>query len=115
MNQADQDTQPPSHALATETPRRRLSDQIHAPCAIGSCKALDEAQMRLSGSDERMDRIEKKLDDNCSDTAEVLDILRLGKSFFRLAGYFGSFVKWASAIGAAVLAFWYALKSGGKH
>ena len=115
MSEFDQDAQAPTDAMAVESPQRRLSDRLNPHDAGGSCKALDEVQLRLSGGDERMNRIEKKLDDNSSDTAEVLDILRLGKSFFRLAGYFGSFVKWVSAIGAAVLAFWYALKSGGKH
>ena len=115
MSDVDQNIQMPTDAVAAEMPQRRLSDRLNPHDARGSCKELDEVQLRLSGGDERMDRIEKKLDDNCSDTAEVLDILRLGKSFFRLAGYFGSFVKWASAIGAAVLAFWYAIKNGGKH
>lgn len=62
-----------------------------------------------------MDRIEAKLDTTCSDIAEVLDILRLGKSFFRIVGYVGSFVKWAAAIGAPLIVFIYAIKGGGKN
>ena len=63
---------------------------------------------RLNRGDLRMTRIETLLAKNCTDTAEVLDIMRLGKSFFRLAGYFGVIVKWGLGLGAAVLAFWQA-------
>ena len=63
---------------------------------------------RLHRGDLRMTRIETLLAKNCADTSEVLDIMRLGKSFFRLAGYFGTFVKWGLGLGAAVLAFWQA-------
>lgn len=89
----------------------------------GTCSAIDDIESRLRQGHERMDfieaegrerttRIERKLDANCADTAEVLDILRLGKSFFRVAGYFGAFLKWFTAIAAPVLVFWYTIKGG---
>ena len=75
----------------------------------------DKMRAELKVGSERMDRIETKLDNNCSDTAEVLEILRLGKSFFKVIGYVGSFIKWVAAIGAPVVAFYFALKVGGKQ
>lgn len=78
------------------------------------CVSIDEIQSRLDTGETRMDRIEAKIDDNSTDTAEILDILRLGKSFFRVIGYFGSFMKWFAAIAAPVLVFWYTIKNGGK-
>lgn len=94
-----------------------------SPDEKGTCKAIDDIELRLRQGHERMDsieaesrertsRMELKLDANCADTAEVLDILRLGKSFFRLAGYVGGFLKWSTAIAAPVLALWYTFKGG---
>lgn len=76
-----------------------------------------EATLALHGKqmqhgEARMTNIEAMLSANNAATAEVLEILTLGKAFFKLAGHFGSFVKWAAAIGAPVLVFWYTLKGG---
>lgn len=82
---------------------------------IGDIEATQAAHGRaLQHGEDRMTNIEKMLAINNAATAEVLDIMRLGKAFFRLAGYFGSFVKWAAAIGAPLVGLWYALKGGGK-
>ena len=78
------------------------------------CASIEEVQDRLNKGETRMDRIEAKIDGNNADTAEILDIMRLGKSFFRIIGYFGSFMKWFAAIAAPVIVFWYTVKNGGK-
>ena len=67
---------------------------------------------RLLDGSNRMDTIEQSVRDIRADVSEVLDIVRLGKSFFRLAGHFGAFLKWATAIGAPLVAMWIAFKSG---
>lgn len=74
--------------------------------------AAESIERRLTAGSERMDRIEAMILINTQDTAEVLEIIRLGKSFFKLIGHLGSFIKWATAIGAPVIAFYYALKGG---
>ena len=70
-----------------------------------------QIELRQAKSAERMQRIEGKLDantkataENADATAEVLDILRMGKSFFRLAGWIGSLLKWIAAVGGGFLA-----------
>lgn len=60
----------------------------------------------------RMQRMEDSLKSNTEATNEVLEILVLGKSFFKVIGYFGSFVKWGAAILAPVIAAWVAYKAG---
>jgi hypothetical protein len=92
------------------------TDMQEAYRALADVEGRMEEKMRaeLKTGSERMDRIEAKLDGNCSDTAEVLEILRLGKSFFKLIGHFGAFVKWISLIGAAVAGFYLTIKNGGK-
>ncbi len=94
--------------------RRRLSDALNPHDANGSCHALGVVEDRLNAGDLRMNGIETMLKQNCSDTAEVLDILRLGKSFFRVIGIFGNLVKWGAAIAAPLLVLIYTIKSGGK-
>jgi hypothetical protein len=96
-------------------PRRRKTDQEHGHDAgdcPGGCDDLDIIDDRLDRGAVRMDALETQITAIRTDVEEVLDILRLGKSFFRLAGYVGSFVKWSVAIGAPVVAFYWTLKGG---
>ncbi len=93
---------------------RRTSDHGAGDCP-GGCDKTKTVEQRLNDGEGRMRRIEDKLTANCIDTAEVLDILRLGKSFFRLAGYLSNIVKWVAGIGTATLLFWYAIKDWPKH
>lgn len=69
-----------------------------------------DIESRLVDGSQRMDTIEKSVRDIRADVSEVLDIVRLGKSFFRLAGHFGAFLKWVTAIGAPLVAMWFAFK-----
>lgn len=98
--------------LTIEEATRAFDEPTHPQDSKSDYRIIQDFEVRLQARDERMNRIEKKIDDNCADTSEVLDILRLGKSFFRLAGYVGAFLKWFTAIAAPVLAFWYMLKGG---
>lgn len=105
-----------------------------------SCDKLDEVNSRLDQGavrmkciDERIERIEavqaemtvahkrmeEKIDDNTKTTeesakqnSEILDILTLGKSFFRLAGYFGTFVKWGTGLAVALFTLYYTFVHG---
>lgn len=78
------------------------------------CPAMEELEARFAAGTERMRRLEDKIDGNSADTREVLDILHAGKGFFKVVGWIGSMVKWAAAIGAPLIAFYYALKHGGR-
>ena len=67
-------------------------------------------------------RFEAKLDANSKATeegaataketsetvVEIKDILMLGKSFIRIMGYVGTFVKWAAGIATALAGLWFA-------
>lgn len=120
---------------AYEGPERRTD--WHTP---ESCAKMVDVEKRFTDGTARMKRIgdsitelkdtqadmmaahkrfELKLDENTAttikmaqDNAEILDILTLGKSFFRLAGYFGTFIKWGSGIAVAVFTLWYTLMHG---
>jgi hypothetical protein len=77
-----------------------------------STKDPDEIERRFTAGSARMDRIEALIIENTKDTAEVLEIIRLGKSFFKVIGHLGSLIKWAAAVGAPMVAFYYAIKGG---
>ncbi len=110
---SDMEIYPSTNMVADAFAKRRASDKnIHH--ADGGCTDLDDVHIRLNKGDERMTRIENKLDINNADTSEVLEILRLGRSFFKIIGNFGALVKWGAAIGAPVAAFYFTLKGGGK-
>ena len=61
--------------------------------------------------EQRLDKVEKELETNTKATNEVLEIVRMGKSFFRVLGVVGQVIKWAVAVGASALALWSAWKS----
>ena len=93
----------PIHEAKQPPPEQRRRERISQD---------PEIERRFNAGSERMDRIEAMIVTNSADTAEVLEIIRLGKSFFKLVGHLGSFIKWATAIGAPVVAFYYAIKGG---
>lgn len=65
-------------------------------------------EARFDAGVERMGRIEQLLADNNSATAEVRDIVVMGKSFFKVMGYMGAGIKWAISVGAAIAGAYYA-------
>lgn len=69
---------------------------------------------QLKDRDDRITRIEMMMEQNCKDTAESLDIVRLGRSFFRVAGYIGNFIKWAASIFLPLLLLYYAFRDHSK-
>ena len=79
-----------------------------------ACPAVGEFDARFKAGTDRMARLEAKIDGNPADTREVLDILHAGKGFFKVVGSVGNIAKWPFGVGAPLVAFWYALKNGGK-
>ena len=120
---------------AYEGPERRT--KWHTP---ESCAKMVDVEKRFTDGPARMKRIEdsitdlkttqadmmlahkrfeEKLDANTAtteqaarDNAEILDILTLGKNFFRLAGYLGTFIKWGSGIATALFAVYHIWVNG---
>ena len=85
-----------------DMPRRRKQD--HDPIY------MQEIEDRLATGSHRMDTIEQSVKSIREDVSEVLDIVRLGKSFFSVAGHIGAFLKWTTAIAAPLVAMWFAFK-----
>jgi hypothetical protein len=73
---------------------------------------VETMEERLARGDSRMGAIERDMRDNTEATEEILEIVRMGKGFFKVLGHIGKFVRWALAIGAAVAAIVASIKSG---
>ena len=101
--------------MATTIPPMRRSTDLAPSACSGGCEELLTMEQRLQDGDARMTRIEMLLEQTCKDTSEALDIVRLGKSFFRLAGYTGVVIKWGAGIGVSLLMLYYAIRDWPKH
>lgn len=84
----------------------------------------DYVNQRLADGTARMGRIEAtqvrveaKQDANNADTAEMLEIIRMGKGFFRgvaaCGKWFRKVIMWTLPLATAILAFWYTLTGHG--
>lgn len=71
-----------------------------------TCTLIDDINSRLNEGDNRMTRMELKIDSNSADTSEVLEIVRMGKSFFKVMGHLASFAKYCAVIGGGVATIW---------
>lgn len=87
----------------------------------GGCADIKTVDDRFADGDVRMGRIEATQQAMSTEqtamraeVGEVLEILRMGKSFFKLAGYVGALVRWAAPIGAACWSIYQLVKNGGK-
>lgn len=96
-------------------PLRREAD-FNTHYTDGGCKTIDELKVqidkRFEKGTERMDGLETLIKTNNADTTEVLEIVRMGKGFFRGLGLIGTCIKWAVGIAAPVVALWYSVKGG---
>lgn len=69
-------------------------------------------QSKLMTDSERIDRIEAELAENTAATKEMLEILTMGKGFFKTVGVIGFAIKWCAGIAVAVFAAYQAYKNG---
>lgn len=72
---------------------------------------IGEIERRMNLNAENIESIKINLKNNTTATDEVLEIIRMGKSFFKFAGIIGAFLKWAVAIAAGVGAAYVAWKT----
>ena len=80
--------------MTTPTERRNLEQRV------------ESMEFRLARGDSRMGAIERSLDENTTKTTEVLEIVTMGKSFFRVAGQLANGIKWSIGLVAASVAVW---------
>lgn len=104
----------------TEESERRTGQATTIGC-LKDCEAVfvldrrikDHAEQLVEG-EERMKNLELLIAKNNKDTASVLEIISLGKGFFKVLGWIGTAAKTLAAIGTPIAAFLYWLKTGSK-
>lgn len=67
-------------------------------------------ESQFDHGNDRMARIENLLAANSASTEKVREIVVMGESLFKFAGYMGDGIKWLVGVGAAFGAAWYAIK-----
>ena len=87
---------------------KRLDD---GSARMGRIEDTIEANHRKAGVDRR--RLEDKLDANSAATNELLEIIQMGKGFFRgvaFAGrWFRKILMWVLPLATAIVSFWWAI------
>ena len=90
----------------------RLDKGHERMCDIES--TIDEVKVIIEKGAESHTWLREKLAANNSETAELLEIIRAGKGFFKTVGVLGDVLKWVLGLGAAAGGAYLTWKSGGK-
>ena len=88
-------------------PERRK--EWHSP---DDCPLSQETNRRFQDGVNRMDRIEAAQKEMAEAIQEVLEIVSMGKGFFKSVWLIGNVIKWGVGVGIAVFAAWQAYKTG---
>ena len=95
-----------------EIHKRRSSDQ--ADCLKEGCPATWILERRVDRHREEINELRSLMEKNTKDTTEILEIVTMGKNFFKVLGMLGTAIKTIAAVGVPIAAFIYWLKSGSK-
>lgn len=78
------------------------------------CEGLKLLERRVDSHARQLVELKNMMEINNTNTKEILDIVGLGKSFFKVLGWLGTVFKTLATIGTPVAAFIYWLKTGSK-
>ena len=81
------------------TPEKPIPDRRKEDRGVSGRVSAIEGQL-VKGA-ERMDKHEALLAENTNATKEVLEIVSMGRSFFKVLGHIGSGIKWLAGLTTA--------------
>lgn len=102
---------------------RRHTKRRQETCDPKSCEHIIDVQaqveavkVQIEASAQEIARIRAMLDANNEATAELLEIIKMGKGFFKALGWIGRVVRaiilWVAPIVTALIGLWYTIKQG---
>lgn len=95
---------------ASEFHDRRSTDK--EGCSKEGCPATWILERRVDRHREEINELRSLMEKNTKDTTEILEIVTMGKNFFKVLGMLGTAIKTISAVGIPIAAFIYWLKYG---
>ena len=103
---------------AAEFHNRRSTDREPAEecekedCPKEGCPSVWILERRVDRHREEINELKVLMQKNTKDTTEILEIVTMGKNFFKVLGMLGTAIKTISAVGIPIAAFIYWLKYG---
>lgn len=92
--------------------RVRSKDRRDCPHALENARLFREGAARMDRIEATLAETAKNLAENTQATKEGLEIVQMGKGFFRTTKFLGDAFKWAAGIALAAIAAWHAWKDG---
>lgn len=90
---------------------------VQTPAHLSTEERLAAIEERLDRGSDRMDRIERTLNENTDATLEVRDLINTVKGGFKVLGWLGGGAKWIGSLataGAAIYGFIWAITHPGQ-
>jgi len=97
--------------LGSPIPDRRQESETPINCNA-DCKAVFVLERRVNSHATELAALKEMIATNNAQTKEILDIVGLGRAFFRVLGWIGSMVKPVVIVGGAVAATVTWIKTG---
>ena len=78
----------------------------------GVTDRLDKGQARMDKIETTIKNLDNKIESNNIDTAEILEIVKAGRGFFKVMGWIMKSIGWTAGIAAPIVGLYFALKNG---
>ncbi len=76
----------------------------------GVTERLDKGQNRMDKIELTIKNLDNKIESNNTDTAEILEIVKAGRGFFKVMGWIMKGIGWTASIAAPIVGLYFALK-----
>lgn len=91
---------------------RHADDEVILENCSSDCRAVFILERRVNSHAKELANLKEMISTNNSQTKEILDIVGLGRAFFKVLGWIGGMIKPLMVIGAAIAATVAWIKTG---
>jgi len=93
---------------------RRTPPDANTPFEAHAIGRFQLIEKRLSEGSTEMNGLRKDLDNNNRATNEVLEIVRMGKNFFKVSNWLGKGIAWLAGVTTSIASIWYLITHGAQ-